>query len=266
MTTESDLTTAASASDPRVGLRAVRALRRLLEELERTQVRRARAQGLVVGGDRGRARGQPAGRAQEARQGLRGDRRCSRDSPGRRGSWSSARRRSRRSRGRARCARSTSSPPCSGTTTASPYACWSTRAATSERLHAELDKRRARYVDGLDDEDAAALASIGIDLEEVARRLDDDDLAAPAAEALPSARPVLPPLEEGARAGAARGDLAQAQLHRDRAHPARAGPRGRRHRPRHPGRRRCRHDLAQVGRRRGGTPSQLPSAASQRPA
>jgi len=50
---------------------------------------------------------------------------------------------------------------------------------TPERLRAELDKRRARYVDGLDDEDAAALASIGIDLEEVARRLDDDDLATP---------------------------------------------------------------------------------------
>ncbi len=74
MTTESDLATAASASDPRVGLRAVRALRRLLEELERTQVRRARRAGLVVGRDRGGARGQPAGRAQEARQGLRGDR------------------------------------------------------------------------------------------------------------------------------------------------------------------------------------------------
>ena len=48
---------------------------------------------------------------------------------------------------------------------------------TPERLRAELDKRRARYVDGLDDEDAAALASIGIDLEEVARRLDVDDPA-----------------------------------------------------------------------------------------
>ncbi len=45
VTTESDLATAASASDPRTGLRAVRALRRLLEELERTQVRRARAEG-----------------------------------------------------------------------------------------------------------------------------------------------------------------------------------------------------------------------------
>ncbi len=43
MTTESGLATAASASDPRVGLRAVRALRRLLDELERAQVRRARA-------------------------------------------------------------------------------------------------------------------------------------------------------------------------------------------------------------------------------
>src|SRR4051794_28937443 len=47
--------------------------------------------------------------------------------------------------------------------------------ATSERLHEELDRRRARYVDGLDDEDAAALASIGIDLGEVVRRLDEDD-------------------------------------------------------------------------------------------
>ena len=45
MTSESDLATAASAADPQVGLRAVRALRRLLEELERTQVRRAREQG-----------------------------------------------------------------------------------------------------------------------------------------------------------------------------------------------------------------------------
>jgi DNA-directed RNA polymerase specialized sigma24 family protein len=45
MTAETDLATAASAADPRTGLRAVRALRRLLEELERTQVRRARREG-----------------------------------------------------------------------------------------------------------------------------------------------------------------------------------------------------------------------------
>ncbi|MEO7351413.1 MAG: RNA polymerase subunit sigma-70 [Marmoricola sp.] len=45
MTTESDLATAASAADPKTGLRAVRALRRLLEELERTQVHRARREG-----------------------------------------------------------------------------------------------------------------------------------------------------------------------------------------------------------------------------
>jgi ATP-dependent Clp protease ATP-binding subunit ClpA len=40
-------------------------------------------------------------------------------------------------------------------------------------LHAELDRRRSRYVDGLDEEDAAALASIGIDLAEVVDRLGD---------------------------------------------------------------------------------------------
>ena len=48
--------------------------------------------------------------------------------------------------------------------------------ATSERLHAELDRRRAKYVDGLDDADAEALASIGIDLEEVVRRMAGDEL------------------------------------------------------------------------------------------
>ena len=77
--------------------------------------------------------------------------------------------RSRSSRGPARSVPSTCSPRCCGTTSASPYACWTTRARRRERLHAELDRRRARYVDGLDDEDAAALESIGIDLEEVVR-------------------------------------------------------------------------------------------------
>jgi DNA-directed RNA polymerase specialized sigma24 family protein len=41
----SELTAAATATDPRAGLRAVRALGRLLEHLERTQVDRARAAG-----------------------------------------------------------------------------------------------------------------------------------------------------------------------------------------------------------------------------
>jgi DNA-directed RNA polymerase specialized sigma24 family protein len=40
-----ELTEAAAGADPLVGLRAVRALRRLLEHLEETQVRRARDQG-----------------------------------------------------------------------------------------------------------------------------------------------------------------------------------------------------------------------------
>lgn len=45
MTTESDLAVAAAAPDPTVGLRAVRALRVLLEELERRQVQSARGRG-----------------------------------------------------------------------------------------------------------------------------------------------------------------------------------------------------------------------------
>jgi len=45
MTEAPDLVTTAGDDDPRVGLRAVRALRRLLEHLERDQVRRARELG-----------------------------------------------------------------------------------------------------------------------------------------------------------------------------------------------------------------------------
>lgn len=40
-----DLAVAAADADPRTGLRAVRALRRLVEQLEDSQVRRAREQG-----------------------------------------------------------------------------------------------------------------------------------------------------------------------------------------------------------------------------
>ncbi|WP_163508302.1 HTH domain-containing protein [Fodinicola acaciae] len=45
MTAASDLATAAGDRDPRSGLRAVSALRRLLEHLEAMQVANARAQG-----------------------------------------------------------------------------------------------------------------------------------------------------------------------------------------------------------------------------
>jgi ATP-dependent Clp protease ATP-binding subunit ClpA len=38
----------------------------------------------------------------------------------------------------------------------------------------QLEARRDRYVEGLGDEDAAALATIGIDLEEVLRRVDPE--------------------------------------------------------------------------------------------
>ena len=45
MTDTSDLATAAADADPRTGLRAVRALRRLVEHLEQTQVAKARELG-----------------------------------------------------------------------------------------------------------------------------------------------------------------------------------------------------------------------------
>jgi hypothetical protein len=45
MTEAKDLTAAASGADPRAGLRAVVALRKLLESLESLQVRNARRQG-----------------------------------------------------------------------------------------------------------------------------------------------------------------------------------------------------------------------------
>jgi DNA-directed RNA polymerase specialized sigma24 family protein len=45
MTEATTLATAAGDRDPRVGLRAVAALRRLLEQMERAQVRSAREQG-----------------------------------------------------------------------------------------------------------------------------------------------------------------------------------------------------------------------------
>lgn len=39
-------------------------------------------------------------------------------------------------------------------------------------VRAELDRRRARYGDGLDEDDAEALATIGIDLDEVLHRIE----------------------------------------------------------------------------------------------
>ena len=44
--------------------------------------------------------------------------------------------------------------------------------APAAELRAVLDRHRQRYVDGLDAEDAEALRSIGIDLDEVVRRIE----------------------------------------------------------------------------------------------
>ena len=68
---DQELTAAAAGADPLVGLRAVRALRRLLEHLEQTQVTPRPCGRLVVAGDRRGARRQQAGRAQEAPTQLR---------------------------------------------------------------------------------------------------------------------------------------------------------------------------------------------------
>ncbi|MGH3466331.1 MAG: helix-turn-helix domain-containing protein [Thermocrispum sp.] len=45
MTEATDLATAAGARDPRIGLRSIAALRKLLERLEAVQVRNARVHG-----------------------------------------------------------------------------------------------------------------------------------------------------------------------------------------------------------------------------
>jgi ATP-dependent Clp protease ATP-binding subunit ClpA len=44
--------------------------------------------------------------------------------------------------------------------------------ASAEQVRAELDRHRMRYVDGLDEQDAEALRAIGIDLDEVVRRIE----------------------------------------------------------------------------------------------
>jgi ATP-dependent Clp protease ATP-binding subunit ClpA len=43
---------------------------------------------------------------------------------------------------------------------------------SADTVRRSLDRHRMRYVDGLDDDDAEALAAIGIDLDEVVRRID----------------------------------------------------------------------------------------------
>ena len=63
--TDPDLATAAADANPRVGLRAVRALRRLLEGARGHPGATGAGPGLVVAGDRGRARGEPPGGAEE---------------------------------------------------------------------------------------------------------------------------------------------------------------------------------------------------------
>ena len=57
--------------------------------------------------------------------------------------------------------------------------------ASPAALRTELDRLRSLYVDGLDADDAAALQSIGIDLDEVVRRIDHNLGGALPAKRLP---------------------------------------------------------------------------------
>ncbi len=54
--------------------------------------------------------------------------------------------------------------------------------AHADTVRERLDRNRGRYVDGLDEDDAEALRVLGIDLDEVVRRIDENlgGLAAPA--------------------------------------------------------------------------------------
>ena len=185
--------------------------------------------GLVVAGDRRRARREPPGRAQEARPALReGDGHVREVHPARAPGRGAA----------PRSSRGTPPPPRPAPSTCWPR-CWPTSSCLATRvlaglgappadLRAELDRLRMQYVDGLDADDAAALRAIGIDLDEVVRRIDRN--LGGALPALPAAA-VRARVEEGAGARAAGGDRAAAQLHRHRAPAARTGAR------RRPGRR-----------------------------
>ena len=64
--------------------------------------------------------------------------------------------------------------------------------APLEELRAELTRAGHKYVDGLDDDDAEALQAIGIDLDEVVRRI-DRNLGGP------STRRRRPPFSRGAK-------------------------------------------------------------------
>jgi ATP-dependent Clp protease ATP-binding subunit ClpA len=59
--------------------------------------------------------------------------------------------------------------------------------ASPQKVSATLERHRLRHVDGLDEDDADALRAIGIDLDEVVRRIDENlgGLAAPSSKGRP---------------------------------------------------------------------------------
>ena len=140
------------------------------------------------------------------------------------------------------------------TRTAWRSGCWPGSAPRRRSSRAVLDRPRLRYVDGLDADDAEALQAIGIDLDEVVRRI-DRNLGGPSPRS--AAATVQPRVQEGAGARAARGDRAAAQLHRHRAPAARPGPWGGPGRRRHAGRVRDRAGGPACGGGRRGPPRRM---------
>ena len=168
---DQDLTTAAAGADPLVGLRAVRALRRLLEHLEQTQVEPRACGRLVVAGDRRRARRQQAGRAQEA--------------PGSSEGVAMFERFTRRSRAvveaaveGAKAAGAREVRPehlLEAILDGGPGRCGGgARAArgAGDEMRATLPRSRSRRPGELDEGDAEALRVLGIDLDDVVRRIE----------------------------------------------------------------------------------------------
>ena len=114
---------------------------------------------------------------------------------------------------------------------------------TQADVEADIDRMRGA---GPTPSDSEALATLGIDLDEVRRQVED----AFGPGALDRWDPARPDLEEGSAAGPAGGVGARAQLHRHRAPPAGADPRGRWRGPSDPRRPRGAPEAGQ-GRRGG---------------
>ena len=216
MTDATELADATANRDPAVGLAAVASLRRLLESLEALQVRNAREQGWswqqiaeVLGVSK---------QAVHKKHGSQAD-------PGT--AWLMFERFTKEAREVVVLAHEEARAPGAEAigTEHLLLALAAQPKGTAARVldgvglgHAALRAELARAGDGLD---AAALAAIGIDLDEVRRRVEAVVRRRCAGPAPPRAAALHAQGQEGARAGAARGAVARRSRDRVRARPAR---------------------------------------------